>query len=85
MSDDFSFPDSVHRLAASFHMQRINPDKVRICLPRDDWFNLWSILDSKYRGLMTFDGRGQLPLEFRYNGITFAVETGCTTRKAPIS
>lgn len=68
---DFEFPNCMHQMSAALHMQRIDPASVTITMPREDWWRLWCVLDSKYRNLMTFDGRGAVPESFRYMGFTF--------------
>lgn len=67
----FDFPNCMHAMSAALHRISINPDKVEITLPHDDWWRLWHRLEHVHRGMMTFDGRGKLADRFRYMGFTF--------------
>lgn len=52
-------------------MEFIDPSKIVISLPHEDWWKLGCSLERQYRGILVFDGRGHEPREFKYNGITF--------------
>lgn len=71
MADPDQFPNCMHALAAALHRQRIDPHVVTITLPYPQWWSLWSDLDRRFNGFMTFDGRGAVPAEFHYLGFTF--------------
>lgn len=67
----FNFPNCMHAMSAALHRASINPADVEIILPRDDWWRLWNRLEHVHRGMMMFDGRGELADRFRYMGFTF--------------
>ena len=61
----------MHQFSAAMHMEFIDPSKIVISLPHEDWWKLGCSLERQYRGILVFDGRGHEPREFKYNGITF--------------
>lgn len=76
MSEDiakYEFPNLLHPLAAALHMNNIDPGQVVIQLPPVEWWKLYCLLERKFRGMMLFDGRGEVPMSFRYMGFTFEV------------
>ena len=76
------FPECMHVLAVALHMEGIDPNVVTISLPHEKWFALWCSLDRKMRGFMIYDGRGGMPMSFKYMGVTFKSETNQTAIKA---
>jgi hypothetical protein len=72
--DEFAFPDCMHRLSAALHREMIDPSRIQINMPRDDWWKLYQALDRKFRGMMPFDGRGNEPTQFKYMGFTFVIQ-----------
>jgi len=72
----YEFPNCMHAFSAALHMHNIDPGKVEISLPFDEWWRLWCVLESKFRGMMRFDGRSAdhtPPTSFQYMGIKFSV------------
>lgn len=69
--DMYEFPNCMHALNAGLHRLNIDPGTVEIVLPHDEWWRLWCALESRYRGLMSYEGRGLTPDSFRYMGFTF--------------
>lgn len=68
---NYRFPECMHALAAAMHIEGIDPSDMVIMLPKRKWWDLWIMLDTKYRSQITFDGRGLEPELFRYMGFTF--------------
>ena len=67
----YEFPNCMHAFSAALHIHNIE-----ISLPFDEWWRLWCVLESKFRGMMRFDGRsdtGKPPTSFQYMGIKFSV------------
>lgn len=73
IAEKYEFPNCVHALSAGFHMLNIDPQLVTISLPREQWWKLLCTLESKFRGVMKFNGLGTPPDEFKYMGISFRV------------
>lgn len=71
MNDKYYFPDCMHVFAAGMHMQRIDPGKMVITLPWDDWWRLMCQLESQFGGISQYAGVGPSPVEFKYYGFTF--------------
>jgi hypothetical protein len=69
--DRYEFPQCMHALAAGLHRENINPGKMIITLPFDDWWRLQCAIERKYEHIMTHDGRGALADKFHYMGFTF--------------
>lgn len=68
------FPNCMHSLAAAFHLMNVDPAGVVITLPREQWWKLQCQIESRFRGLMTYDGRGGKDAvwhEFTYMGFKF--------------
>jgi hypothetical protein len=62
----------MHALAAAMHIQGIDPSTITITLPREEWWHLAMIIESRFKaGLCKFDGRGPPPGWFTYMGFTF--------------
>ena len=76
------FPECMHVLAVALHMEGVDPSTMTISMPYDSWFALWCSIDRKFRGFMTYDGRGLTPLSFKYMGVTFKSETNQPATKA---
>ena len=71
----YEFPYCMHALAAGLHNLNIDPEKTEIALPFDEWWRLWCTIESKFRGMMRFDGRADGPPQrFQYMGFTFVVK-----------
>jgi hypothetical protein len=80
----FEFPECMHALSAAPHMEFIEPQKVVISMPFDDWWKLHNSLQRKFRDLMldqAYDGRGALRREFQYMGFTFRVQEPQVAKK----
>jgi hypothetical protein len=73
-ADYFEFPACMHALAGALHRMCVDPDKVEIVLPRNEWWKLQCALERKFRGLMRYQGLGDLKPEFRYMGFKFVVK-----------
>lgn len=69
--DYFNFPDALFPLSAAFALNHVPVDKVEIVLPLKHWWDLWNELDRKHPGLMNYVGDGEMPVSFRYMGLTF--------------
>ena len=67
----YEFPNCMHVLNAALHMLQIDPGCVTIELPFDQWWKLSQILQSKFSGLMYFDGRQRELDSFKYMGFKF--------------
>ena len=72
--DYFSFPTCMHALSGALHRECIDPSKVEISLPWDQWWKLHCSLERKFRGLLRFQGLGEVPQSFRYMGFSFVVK-----------
>ena len=72
--DKFTFPNCMHYLSAALHREMVEPGKVTISLPFDEWWRLHCALERKFRGMMRYDGRGQDPTEFIYMGFRFRID-----------
>jgi hypothetical protein len=73
MSDN-SIQMASHRLCAALHMDGIDPTDIEVHLPHDAWWRLWMRIEQLYRGQMTYDGRGMIPENFKYMGVTYRVK-----------
>jgi hypothetical protein len=76
-TDYYEFPYCMHALAAGLHRCNVDPGKMEIALPFDEWWRLWCAVESKFRGMMRFDGRSGIdgpPSKFQYMGFTFVVK-----------
>jgi hypothetical protein len=74
MPEEYSIQRASHRLCAALHMEGIDPSEIEIWLPKDAWWRLWMRLEQLHRGLMPFDGRGLVPDQFKYMGVTYRVK-----------
>lgn len=79
MSDEpkinyFEFPTCMHALAGALHCAFVDPGKVEIALPWDDWWRLNCALERKFRGMLRFQGLGEVPQYFQYMGFKFVVK-----------
>lgn len=63
--------EASHRLCAALHSEGIDPAAIEIRLPQDAWWRLWARLEQTYPGIMKFDGRGAMPMQFQFMGIVF--------------
>lgn len=68
---DWQFPGGVHRFSTALHMHEIDPGRVRIELPFDDWWKLWCAIERYMPGLYAVDTNHRSASEFRYMGFTF--------------
>jgi hypothetical protein len=73
--NEYSIEHASHRLCAALHMVNVDPADIEISLPYDAWWRLWTILESRHRGLMNFDGRGIKPGAFQYMGVTYSAKS----------
>jgi hypothetical protein len=73
-TNKYEFPDCMHAFAAAFHMMGIDPQTVKIVMPRDKWWDLQCALDRKFGRFMVYDGRNTLHDEFQYMGFRFMVD-----------
>ncbi len=67
----YEFPTCLHYLSAALHMEAVDPSKVTVSMPREDWWRLYNALDRRMIGFLKFDGRGSTPVEFKYMGFRF--------------
>ena len=73
-TDYYEFPNCMHALAAAMHRHNVDPGHLTILLPQEEWCRLWCALESKFRGMMMFDGSIALPGEFMYMGFKFKID-----------
>jgi len=72
--DFFSFPNCMHALSGALHREFIDPDKVEIALPWNEWWKLNCALERKFRGMLRFQGLGEIPQNLSYMGFKFVVK-----------
>jgi hypothetical protein len=72
MMDIYKFPTCIHVLSAALHRENVDPKKIVITMPFDEWWRLSCALQRK--DLCYFDGRGNLGDHFMYLGITFKAD-----------
>lgn len=68
---EYEFPNCMHKLAASMHIQGIDPSTITIQIPFTDWWKLQCAIERKFRGFMLHTGETALVEEFRYQGFKF--------------
>jgi hypothetical protein len=63
-----------HQLCAALHADFIDPSDIEVHLPYDAWWRLMSKAEQYCFGSIPYDGRGILPEQFKFMGITYRVK-----------
>jgi hypothetical protein len=82
IDEKFEFPRCMHVLAASMHMNGIDPSYVTITMPADKWWDLRCLIERHIPGFMHITHREDLVAEFRYMGFRFVPERKSQTEAA---
>jgi hypothetical protein len=71
MGDPYTFPQCIHAFRAGLHRLNVDPAKMTITLPFDNWWALQNAIERQFGNQMVFDGCGKLENVFHYMGIRF--------------
>ncbi len=74
MTGENSIQIASHRLCAALHMDGIDPTDIEVHLPKAAWWRLWTRIDQLCLSPMVFDGRGLMPEQFKYMGVTYRIK-----------